>query len=529
MRISQNAELCDHCGRPLDGADRTLAAVGDKYQVIRERALGVGTFAQVFECARRGDEQLFAYKEVDLHLAEQSPYLGQNVGPAERRSRAEASFYREAKSLTLLHHPNIVHVHDYGRGSDDVLFMIMDLVPGGLTLEDLLRTPVGLPRMIDIALSLAGALTYAHSQRIFHRDLKPRNVGIDEDGTVRLFDFGIAKPVEDVAEESSSQTVAMFVSRNYAAPEQLMMIPLETPREFARLDVYGFGAVLYRMLTGAPPFNKEPNRAADPIPACLTRPQALDDLVFACVEKDPRRRLSDMGEVVRALRELRPVIRQQTVAELVPELVAAVGDGSGTVRMPALDPAMTSGAADSAQTANEIRQSLESLRASVEARPPSNSGLALPLIIAALFAAFVAGAAGLIGVRYGRQTAPPAPPAAPVVAAEPPEREMRTLCVPGGQSVPVRKTDEGLRLLADLETGKAMVKGAQGHLILPERTVLLRCGADLIRAEDALELCFNKAFGPGTENQLLADIPLQVLDPAGQPKTIPLRVAGMKR
>ena len=331
--LSQDPHTCGLCGQHFsdESAPATQAVAPGRYKVLRDRVLGTGGFGQVLECIRHEDGQLLAYKEVNLAKAEQNTGLGEHADRAERRRRAEASFYREARALSRLHHPNIVRVYDHGRVGDDQLYMIMDLIPRGLHLNDVLSTPLSLERVLDIAVQLADAVAHAHAQGVYHRDLKPANVGID-DGHVRLLDFGIAKPLSRIAGTENTQTVGIFYTPGYAAPEILQGLKLAKPDELARIDVYGFGAIVYRMLTGDPP-GSDPTEPVGPLPEQRVRPRALDDLVAACLEKDRAKRQTHMGVIARRLRGVQASVRSVGLRESL-RLLAALGDSDALAQTP---------------------------------------------------------------------------------------------------------------------------------------------------------------------------------------------------
>ncbi|HXW83664.1 MAG TPA: protein kinase, partial [Candidatus Binataceae bacterium] len=202
---------------------------------------------------------------------------------------------REARAMGRLgDNPNIVNVYDIGEEKGQP-FIVSQYMPGG-TLDDLLRRAPGgrlmAPEVIRLAEQVCGALEYAHSLGIIHRDVKPANVFLTADGQARLGDFGLA-----IAPDQSRLTMKgmMVGTAAYMPPEQVLGRPLE-----ARSDLYSLGAMLYELLTGAPPFtgadlvaivtqhvNAAPER---PGVRAAGVPAALDELILRLLAKEPAAR-----------------------------------------------------------------------------------------------------------------------------------------------------------------------------------------------------------------------------------------------
>jgi beta-lactam-binding protein with PASTA domain/predicted Ser/Thr protein kinase len=264
--------------------------IDGRYRVLKR--LGSGGMADVY-CAE--DQQLgrrVALKLLYRHLSEDVQFV-------ER-------FRREASSAAGLQHPNIVSIFDRGEW-DGTYYIAMEYVEGR-TLKDVVRErgPAPDEAAVDIVLQVLRAARFAHQRGIVHRDIKPQNVLIDEDGRVKVTDFGIARAgASDMTETGSIMGTAQYLS-----PEQAQGRPVD-----ARSDLYSIGIVLYELLTGRVPFDAEspvsvalkqvseapiPPRELDP-----AIPPALEGVVLRALEKDPARRFQSADEFIEALHAAR--------------------------------------------------------------------------------------------------------------------------------------------------------------------------------------------------------------------------------
>lgn len=245
--------------------------------------LGEGGMGDVFRGVDRHTGETVAIKLLKPDIVDAVP------GMIER-------FQREAQLLRQLNHPNIVRILDAVE-EDDLHYLIMEYLPGG-SLRDLLQrqSPLPVERALDIALDLTDALTRTHRLHIIHRDLKPANVLLAEDGTPRLTDFGMARVVNSTTITLSGTLVGTL---GYVSPEACRGHPLD-----ARSDIWSFGIILYEMLAGYNPFDREQLASTissilnDPVPDLepqrLDIPVALADLIYRMLEKDREFRISSM-------------------------------------------------------------------------------------------------------------------------------------------------------------------------------------------------------------------------------------------
>ena len=216
-----------------------------------------------------------------------------------------ARFEREAHTLASLNHPNIAQIYGV-EDSTPVRALVMELVPGK-TLDELIPG-LSLQDSIAIARQIADALEAAHDHGVVHRDLKPANVKVKDDGTVKVLDFGLAKTTdggpaaESATMTSPAMTAAGFIlgTAAYMSPEQARGKPVDR-----RSDIWAFGAILFEMLSGRRLFEGE--TVSDLIAGVLrqevpwtslpeTTPASLRRLLRRCLERDPRKRLSAIGD-----------------------------------------------------------------------------------------------------------------------------------------------------------------------------------------------------------------------------------------
>jgi beta-lactam-binding protein with PASTA domain len=271
-------------------ADRRIARlVGGRYEITG--LIASGGMGEVFEARDRVLDRVVALKVL-------RPGLGADPAFVER-------FRREATAAARLSHPGIVRIYDWGRDEDGSAYMAMELVEGQNLRQVLAAAGRLRPEVAArVAEQVAAALEHARRAGLVHRDVKPENILLSPDGSVKVADFGLARTL---ASSRATQAGVVLGTPHYLAPEQV-----EGREADHRADVYALGVVLYEMLTGETPFRGDApaaiayQRLERDVPAPSARvpgvPPALDDVVRRATARDPARRFATAGEMAEALR-----------------------------------------------------------------------------------------------------------------------------------------------------------------------------------------------------------------------------------
>ena len=219
-----------------------------------------------------------------------------NRSVAIKRLTAEHTqrFAREARAIGSLNHPNICQIHDVGPD-----YLVLEYIEGSP-----LRCPYSVSETVRLAEQIASALEAAHAKGLIHRDLKPANILVTPEGTIKLLDFGLATPIENVdGDLTRTLTGTISGTAAYMSPEQAQGKHLDT-----RSDLFSFGAVLYEMLSGARAFDGV--SIADTLsavlrdePGRLNAPEGVAAIVARCLRKSPADRFANTGELRTALQQ----------------------------------------------------------------------------------------------------------------------------------------------------------------------------------------------------------------------------------
>ncbi len=257
--------------------------INDRYEIIR--SIGEGGMANVYLALDTILNRKVAVKILRGDLSEDEKFV--------RR------FQREAISASSLNNPNIVEVYDVGEDNGKY-FIVMEYVQG-LTLKQLIkkRGSLTLPEVVDIMLQLTSAVAHAHASYIIHRDIKPQNVIILEDGRVKIMDFGIAVALNS---GELTQTNSVMGTVYYIPPEQANGGPATT-----KSDIYSLGILMYELVTGHVPFKGDnPVEVAikhmnEPLPSICEydpdMPQSIENIILRAAAKNPDNRYDSAEEM----------------------------------------------------------------------------------------------------------------------------------------------------------------------------------------------------------------------------------------
>jgi serine/threonine-protein kinase len=283
--------------------------IGGRYEI--EELVGTGGMSSVYRARDTVLERPVALKVLHEHFSTDPEYV-------ER-------FRREARAIARLNHPNIVTVIDRGE-FEDRQFIVFEHVVGE-TLKDVVARegPLPVPQALGLTQQVARGLAFAHENGVVHRDVKPQNVLLDENGTAKVTDFGIARSI--APDDSLTETGTLLGSSDYIAPEQA-----SGQRVDERSDQYSLGALLYELLTGEVPYTGDGFMAVamkhmrDPVPSVRARRPNV-----------PR----EVDEIVRRAMAKRPEDRYPSMAALMSAIDSALTEGAGGARtevLPSLEP-----------------------------------------------------------------------------------------------------------------------------------------------------------------------------------------------
>ncbi len=235
-------------------------------------------------------------REVAIKVAHPDAMLDEDSGHRYRKL-----FFNEAKITGMLHHPNIVEVYDAGF-DDEAWYMVMEYVPGGKTLHQHTRPDrlLTLDNLVRAIFKCAKALDYAHRKGVIHRDIKPKNILLTEEGEVKVSDFSVALRIG--LDVTDTQVDGYLGSPLYMSPEQV-----KGEAVTQRSDIFSLGVLMYELLTGKAPFAA--NTIATVIYQITSKrhssvheiraevPETLEAIVDRCLAKDPKQRYASAMEL----------------------------------------------------------------------------------------------------------------------------------------------------------------------------------------------------------------------------------------
>jgi serine/threonine protein kinase len=282
-------------------AEQEASLVGEvidgRYRIIAK--LGEGGMGEVYAA-----EHVHIEKRVAVKLLR--PEIVSN-------KEAVSRFRQEARSASSIGHKNIIAIEDFGSLPDGRIYLCMELL-GGAPLNDLIKHPMAVDRLLNIMIQTGHGLGAAHAKGIVHRDMKPENIfvttGANGEDVPKLLDFGIAKVAGNDGQNNLTRTGTIFGTPFYMAPEQALGQAVD-----ARVDIYAMGVIMYEVFSGSLPFQGESfmgiltqHITTDPEPVAQraarqgrTLPHGLDEVITRCLQKDPDRRYRSMDELVQAL------------------------------------------------------------------------------------------------------------------------------------------------------------------------------------------------------------------------------------
>ena len=339
---------------PISRSARALVQAGDiiaqRYEVLS--ILGEGGMGIVYRCRELGTGQDVALKRV--------------IPPESRQATEYITwFYKEARALATLDHPNIVRARDFGQLADGTPYLAMDLVHG-VSVHEYTNARLAFPVLWAMTDQILAALAHAHARRVIHGDLKPSNIIIEERKAaipkIHILDFGLAWLKEDPHDERLDGEKAMEFTPHagagtpgYMAPEQIMH---EMHHVGGATDLYALGCILYRFVSGKAPFSGDPKEllklhayeTIPPLVPLIPVPDGVCEFIMRLLEKRPWDRFEFAQDARRAWAPFRPT--------------ASAADATVTWRFPriAATRSLVPRTRDSSQKADNGKPGLRALR-----------------------------------------------------------------------------------------------------------------------------------------------------------------------
>jgi serine/threonine protein kinase len=289
------------------------SVLANRYRIVEK--IGAGGMAEVF----RGIDHVLE-REVAVKVL------------TERSDEVCRRFLLEAQSMARLNHPNIVAVYDVGVDRDRS-YIILEYVRGK-TMREIDRSKISFDDAINLTIQLLEALQYAHSQGIIHRDIKPGNIIVTDDRTLKVMDFGLARRMTDVSNLTQSGEIVGTIA--YLPPERFLGKSGDNTS-----DLYSVGVLLYELLSGRLPFTHEsgdlvammfshvndrpkPPRQLNPL-----IPASLDRIIMRLLDKDPARRFADAASLITELKSVQAQLARGAARADRPKTAEAAADVEG--------------------------------------------------------------------------------------------------------------------------------------------------------------------------------------------------------
>ena len=312
-----------YAGTGATGAIPTYNSFGDRYEILE--LLGEGGMGRVYKAWDRDLEKVIALKTI----------RGEHASNPEVLKR----FKQELLLARKITHKNVIRIHDMGEAGG-VRFFTMEYIPGDSLkerIEKLGKIPA--QQAVPMAKQILGALEEAHEQGVVHRDLKPQNIMIDQEGMLHIMDFGIARSAQDTSGLTATGTI--MGTPDYMSPEQV-----KGEKADGQADLFSFGVILYEMLTGTLPYQAD-TTAAKVMMRLSKKPTApreiheqipkyLESIVLKCLEVDRELRYRNAREVLEDIereqvdrspiaRLQRTLVRRKGTVAAAAVLAAAIG------------------------------------------------------------------------------------------------------------------------------------------------------------------------------------------------------------
>ena len=268
--------------------DKNIGVILDGRYEVKKR-IGVGGMADVYRAFDRLEGRDVAVKILKNEYTKNDEFLQR--------------FKNESKAIAVLSHPNIVKVYDVSFG-DRIQYIVMEYIDG-ITLKEYISHQHVIPwkEAVHFTVQILQALQHAHEKGIVHRDMKPQNIMLLQDGSIKVTDFGIARFSNN---ETRTMTDKAIGSVHYIAPEQA-----RGDNTDGKADIYSVGVMLYEMLTGKLPFDADSavsvaimQMQSDPKPLREINdkiPEGIEEITLRAMRKDPKQRYANAGEMLEAI------------------------------------------------------------------------------------------------------------------------------------------------------------------------------------------------------------------------------------